>query len=150
MHPSEQKCAHFCSEWCIVEYRTCAFWDMWDWCIVSVNGINRPNTMTYSDAVMDKFESFKMRRHGRYVYVSRISNWISHSLILPSVSISWIYVLPWFRLVDDEVMDPQVDPVSVVGTEDLGELILLLPIPFNVAEIHVNLSGPPLPELNWD
>ena len=26
---SEQKCAHFCSEWSIVEYGTCAFWDLW-------------------------------------------------------------------------------------------------------------------------
>ena len=26
---SEQKCAHFCSEWCIVGYETGAFWDLW-------------------------------------------------------------------------------------------------------------------------
>ena len=25
MHHSEQKCAHFCSEWCIVRYETGAF-----------------------------------------------------------------------------------------------------------------------------
>ena len=28
MHHSEQKCAHFCSEWCIVGYGTGAFWDI--------------------------------------------------------------------------------------------------------------------------
>ena len=26
---SEQKCAHFCSEWSIVRYGTGAFWDLW-------------------------------------------------------------------------------------------------------------------------
>ena len=26
MHHSEQKCAHFCSEWCIVGYGTGALW----------------------------------------------------------------------------------------------------------------------------
>ena len=29
MHHSEQKCAHFCSEWCIVGYGTGALWDFW-------------------------------------------------------------------------------------------------------------------------
>ena len=29
MHHSEQKCAHFCSEWCIVGYGTDALWDLW-------------------------------------------------------------------------------------------------------------------------
>ena len=29
MRNSEQKCAHFCSEWCIVGYGTGAFWDLW-------------------------------------------------------------------------------------------------------------------------
>ena len=33
MHYSEQKCAHFCSEWCIVGYRTGAFWDLWGYSI---------------------------------------------------------------------------------------------------------------------
>ena len=28
-HHSEQKCAHFCSVWCIVGYRTSAFWELW-------------------------------------------------------------------------------------------------------------------------
>ena len=31
---SEQKCAHFCSEWGIVGYGTGAFWDFWIWSIV--------------------------------------------------------------------------------------------------------------------
>ena len=30
VHHSEQKCAHFCSEWCIVGYGTGALWDLWD------------------------------------------------------------------------------------------------------------------------
>ena len=29
MHHSEQKCAHFCSEWCIVGYGTGALWELW-------------------------------------------------------------------------------------------------------------------------
>ena len=28
MHQLEQKCAHFCSEWCIVGYVTGALWDL--------------------------------------------------------------------------------------------------------------------------
>ena len=35
MHHSEQKCAHFCSEWCIVGYGTGALWDFWEWSIIS-------------------------------------------------------------------------------------------------------------------
>ena len=31
---SEQKCAHFCSEWSIVGYGIGAFWDLWNWSIV--------------------------------------------------------------------------------------------------------------------
>ena len=33
IHHSEQKCAHFCSEWCIVGYETSALWGLWDWSI---------------------------------------------------------------------------------------------------------------------
>ena len=33
MHHSEQKCAHFCSDWCILGYGTGALWDLWDWSI---------------------------------------------------------------------------------------------------------------------
>ena len=29
-HHSEQKCAHLCSEWCIVGCGTGALWDLWD------------------------------------------------------------------------------------------------------------------------
>ena len=35
-HCSEQKCAHFCSEQCIVGYGTGAFWDLWDRSIAEV------------------------------------------------------------------------------------------------------------------
>ena len=28
MHHAKQKCAHFCSEWCIVVYETGALWDL--------------------------------------------------------------------------------------------------------------------------
>ena len=34
IHHSEKKCAHCCSEWCIVRYGTGALWDYWDWTIV--------------------------------------------------------------------------------------------------------------------
>ena len=30
---SEQKCAHFCSEWSILGYGTGTFWDLWNWSI---------------------------------------------------------------------------------------------------------------------
>ena len=30
LHISEQKCAHFCSGWCIVGCRTGTLWDLWD------------------------------------------------------------------------------------------------------------------------
>ena len=33
---SEQKCAHFCSEWNILGYGTGAFWDLWNWFIGSL------------------------------------------------------------------------------------------------------------------
>ena len=33
IHHSEQKCAHFCCEWCIVGYWTGALWDLYDWSI---------------------------------------------------------------------------------------------------------------------
>ena len=33
---SEQKCAHFCSEWSIVGYGTGAFWNLWNWSIAIV------------------------------------------------------------------------------------------------------------------
>ena len=33
---SEQKCAHFCSEWRILGYGTGAFWDLWNWFIIWV------------------------------------------------------------------------------------------------------------------
>ena len=31
MHHSGEKCAHFCSEWCIVGYETGKLWDLGDW-----------------------------------------------------------------------------------------------------------------------
>ena len=30
-HHSERKCAHFCSEWCIVGHVSDALWDLWEW-----------------------------------------------------------------------------------------------------------------------
>ena len=33
---SEQKCAHFCSEWSIVGYGIGAFWNLWNWSIENV------------------------------------------------------------------------------------------------------------------
>ena len=32
-HHSEQKCTHFCAEWCIMAYGTGALWDFWIWSI---------------------------------------------------------------------------------------------------------------------
>ena len=41
MHHSKQKCAHFCSEWCIVVYGSHALWDLWDWSIQTLTTTNR-------------------------------------------------------------------------------------------------------------
>ena len=35
IHHSEQKCAHFCSVWCIVGYGTGALWNLQDWLIAT-------------------------------------------------------------------------------------------------------------------
>ena len=37
MHNSEQKCAHFCSEWCTVGHEVAVLWDLWIWSIVYKN-----------------------------------------------------------------------------------------------------------------
>ena len=53
MHHSEQKCAHFCSEWCIVGYDSDALWDLWNWSIVvtkpSPHWWHQANTSTNVD-----------------------------------------------------------------------------------------------------
>ena len=41
IHHSEQKCAHFCSEWCIVGYGTGALWALCD-CLFSSTRVNIP------------------------------------------------------------------------------------------------------------
>ena len=38
---SEQKCAHFYSEWSIVGYGTGAFWDLWNWSIAIFRSLLR-------------------------------------------------------------------------------------------------------------
>ena len=43
---SEQKCAHFCSEWSILGYGTGAFWDFWNWSIVHMP-LSRPSSVTF-------------------------------------------------------------------------------------------------------
>ena len=46
---SEQKCAHFCSEWCIVWYGTGVLWDLWEWFIKAKNiYISRCNSTIYA------------------------------------------------------------------------------------------------------
>ena len=37
MHQPEQKCAHFCSEWCIMGYGTSASWVLWVWSIMWIS-----------------------------------------------------------------------------------------------------------------
>ena len=37
---SEQKCAHFCSEWSIAGYGTGTFWDLWNWSIQAWHHLN--------------------------------------------------------------------------------------------------------------
>ena len=46
---SEQKCAHFCSEWRIMGYGTGAFWDLWLWmnCSISHNTPFRTEMCTF-------------------------------------------------------------------------------------------------------
>ena len=48
-HHSEQKCAHFCFEWCIVGYGTGALCHLWDWSISSISSnIVTPHGRTIS------------------------------------------------------------------------------------------------------
>ena len=49
---SEQKCAHFCSEWCIVWYGADALWDLWDWSIQSTDTENIVILMEFSSVHM--------------------------------------------------------------------------------------------------
>ena len=48
---SEQKCAHFCSEWSIVGYGTGAVWDLWNW---SIHFISQHNKARIGTRSMDK------------------------------------------------------------------------------------------------
>ena len=47
IHHSEQKCAHFCSEWWIVGFGTGALWDLWDWFIIQVLAMIDCYTFTF-------------------------------------------------------------------------------------------------------
>ena len=44
---SEQKCAHFYSEWSIVGYGTGAFWDLWNWSILIKLSILRSRLLIF-------------------------------------------------------------------------------------------------------
>ena len=52
MQHSEQKCAHFCSEWCILGYGTGAFWDLW---IRSILNINVEHQMSQNKRESNKY-----------------------------------------------------------------------------------------------
>ena len=45
MRHSKQKCAHFCSEWCIVGDGTGALWDLWDRSLMSLDTTLRSRQM---------------------------------------------------------------------------------------------------------
>ena len=49
---SEQKCAHFCSEWSIVGYGTGAFWDLWKWSIVWIHHIANNIVISHPDMTL--------------------------------------------------------------------------------------------------
>ena len=54
MQYAEKKCAHVCSEWCIVGYGTDALWDLWDWaidCLIAVVRWARTQFVTPADTL---------------------------------------------------------------------------------------------------
>ena len=57
---SEQKCAHFCSEWSIVGYGTGAFWDLWNWSILVTATVlwDRAPSKAASQSTMDRTRSW--------------------------------------------------------------------------------------------
>ena len=74
---SEQKCAHFCSEWGIVWYGTGAFWDLW---IRSTNHNKMQANIWVSQCVDHTFE----------LYMSGISLPIFFMMYAKWFLISWI------------------------------------------------------------
>ena len=45
---SEQKCAHFCSQWNLVGYGTGVFWDLWNWSIKMALAPFKPRWPTWT------------------------------------------------------------------------------------------------------
>ena len=70
MHHSKQKCAHFCSEWCIVEYDRCIVGFVnWDWFLTLHLHLIRPEFIVAYDITnitINSFSSGDASRHHRY------------------------------------------------------------------------------------
>ena len=61
MHHSEQKCSHFCSEWCIVGYGTDALWDLSDWDVEIHSRGHAQNHQTYHGQMIWKNFSWTLQ-----------------------------------------------------------------------------------------
>ena len=73
MHHSEQKCAHFCSEWWIVGYGTDALWDLWDRSI--------PCPKCHVNQINGLFHKQLFRRHSNTTEISFRSHQTTNSLL---------------------------------------------------------------------
>ena len=60
---SEQRCAHFCSEWSIVGYGTGAFWDLWNWFIQLAQTVHSVTLTHHISAIVENFTSNGYNRH---------------------------------------------------------------------------------------
>ena len=110
MHHSEQKRARFCSEWCILGYRTGALWGLWYWFIPFVSfkvtslGMGQSYdcfsaneaTLNYMSAkfklihIEEQRKHYKKTRHNKTVVTIHCFRLMIESLTWSSV----IYLLP--------------------------------------------------------
>ena len=88
MHHSEQKCAHFCSEWCIVGYGTGALSELWIWpincdlliCFISFLPYCCSDTSAYTTAT-NLLMYMYMYMHMTGVYM-QVNEWIKPILFI--------------------------------------------------------------------
>ena len=86
MHHSQQKCAHFCCEWCIVGYGTCALLDLW------IGQLTRPR-LCWADAWMGQKTKTLLTHWGRVTHI-----WVSKLTVIGSdngLSPGWRQAIIW-------------------------------------------------------
>ena len=120
MHYSEQRCAHFCSECCIVAYETGALWALWDWCIGPVAWVMRgsnSNLILYLQSNFVSLESTPDQTstllHGKYTSCYHLSSqWMTLMKAPSSRKRGMFQLLACAKLCDSWVM---YDVLNVKG-----------------------------------